>query len=245
MAPRVAHWRLVTVLEVLRVRAVLPSLTAQAERLIRLGLPASVLAGVTDSDVPDALLVIHPRHASASALAPLLTHRDQPGFVVVDLADVDRFEAIAEAAVPDADVYMLTCVDRGDEYANRSPDDALPAILSADRTPLTLTEGIHWLLQQPAALERNHCFMTIGSRLTKPGGKLDARTPAIWISNGTGRDGRERRHAPKVGWCWAANRHTWLGFASATARHALRAAGTIAETVTGSVAGTRAGGGHA
>ena len=30
----------------------------------------------------------------------------------------------------------------------------------------------------------------------------------------TGRDGSERRGAPKVGWCWAGNRHTWLGFAS-------------------------------
>ncbi|WP_244305614.1 DUF5701 family protein, partial [Kitasatospora cheerisanensis] len=28
----------------------------------------------------------------------------------------------------------------------------------------------------------------------------------------------ERRNAPKVGWCWAGNRHTWLGFGSATGR---------------------------
>jgi len=55
--------------------------------------------------------------------------------------------------------------------------------------------------------------MTIASRVRK-GARLDARTPAIWISGGTGRDGRENRDAPKVGWCWAGNRHTWLGFAS-------------------------------
>ncbi|MGH3631886.1 MAG: DUF5701 family protein [Sciscionella sp.] len=24
--------------------------------------------------------------------------------------------------------------------------------------------------------------------------------------------------APKLGWCWAGNRHTWLGFASASRR---------------------------
>jgi hypothetical protein len=60
--------------------------------------------------------------------------------------------------------------------------------------------------------------MTIGSRLRKDTGALDARTPAIWISNGTGRDGRANRDAPKVGWCWAGNRHTWLGFASASHR---------------------------
>src|SRR5207247_6768332 len=87
-----------------------------------------------------------------------------------------------------------------------------------DRTPLLLTEGIHWVLQRPEILERNHCFMTIGSRLRKPNGVLDSRTPALWISNGTGRDGSERRNAPKVGWCWAGNRHTWLGFGSAAGR---------------------------
>jgi hypothetical protein len=67
-------------------------------------------------------------------------------------------------------------------------------------------------------LQRNHCFMTIGSRLRKPNGTFDARTPAVWLSNGTGRDGHDRRDAVKVGWCWAGNRHTWLGFASASSR---------------------------
>lgn len=71
------------------------------------------------------------------------------------------------------------------------------------------------MLQDPDVLEPNHCFMTIGSRRPKGRG-LDARTPAIWISNGAGRDGKERRGAPKVGWCWHNNRHTWLGFASTT-----------------------------
>ncbi len=102
--------------------------------------------------------------------------------------------------------------------ANWSPDEARPAIAAAQRTPLTLSEGIHWLLQQPEALERGHCFMTIGSRLRKTNGSLDARIPALWISNGTGRDGPANRNAPKLGWCWAGNRHTWLGFASASRR---------------------------
>ena len=103
--------------------------------------------------------------------------------------------------------------------ANWSPDEALPAIEDAGRTPLTLTEGLHWLLQCPEVLERGHCFMTIGSRKPKSTGGLDARTPAVWISNGTGRDGAANRDAPKVGWCWAGNRHTWLGFASAGSRN--------------------------
>ncbi len=102
--------------------------------------------------------------------------------------------------------------------ANWSPEEALPALAEQGRTPLLLTEGIQWVLHQPAALERNQCFMTIGSRLRKPNGALDARTPALWISNGTGRDGREHRGAAKVGWCWWRNRHSWLGFASAEGR---------------------------
>jgi hypothetical protein len=102
--------------------------------------------------------------------------------------------------------------------ANWSPDEVLPALAAAGRTPLTIGEGIQWPLHAPELLERNHCFMTIGSRKPKPDGDLDTRVPAIWISNGTGRDAKDNRSAPKVGWCWAGNRHTWLGFGSAARR---------------------------
>jgi hypothetical protein len=200
----------------------LPSLPEQAERLIELGvhdiagLPAERLRNVPVQ--PDSLLVIHPRLVPASALAPLLRVNGKPGFVVTDMADVDEFAPIGSVSVPNEPVYLVYDLDRGDAMANWSPDEALPAIAEAGRTPLTLTEGLHWLLQRPDVLQRNHCFMTIGSRRRKPGGSLDARTPAVWISNGTGRDGAANRNAPKVGWCWAGNRHTWLGFASAAAR---------------------------
>ncbi|MEV7612479.1 DUF5701 family protein [Streptomyces sp. NPDC089799] len=210
----------------------LPSLAAQAERLIELGVPE--LAGISAAELRafaegagggdgldggdgGVLLAVHPDRAPASALAPLLRREGKPGFVVVDMTDVDEFVPHG-IELPDAPLYLVTGLDRGDHMANWSPDEALPALTKEDRTPLVLTEGIHWLLQQPAVLEQNHCFMTIGSRLRKPNGTLDARTPAIWISNGTGRDGRERRGAPKVGWCWWNNRHTWLGFGSATGR---------------------------
>ncbi|MFD9674712.1 DUF5701 family protein, partial [Streptomyces sp. NPDC059981] len=135
----------------------------------------------------------------------------------VDMTDVDRF-APDGVELPDAPLYLVTGVDRGGRMANRSPQEALPALAREGRSPLVLTEGIHWILQRPEVLERDRCFMTIGSRLRKPNGTPDARTPAIWISNGTGRDGRERREAPKVGWCWWGNRHTWLGFGSTTGR---------------------------
>lgn len=203
----------------------LPSLAAQADRLVALGLHD--VAGVTPERLRDAvgragategLLVVHPDRVPPSVLAPLLRLGDRSGFVVEDMTDVDAFAPIPGAEPPSSAFYLLTGLERGDEMANWSPDEALPAITGAGRTPLTLAEGAQWALQVPGVLDRNHCYMTIGSRLRKPNGRLDARTPALWISNGTGRDGRERRNAPKVGWCWAGNRHTWLGFASAAAR---------------------------
>lgn len=207
----------------------LPKMSDQADRLIDLGvhtiagISATELRAAAAGDHGDALLVVHPARAPASALAPLLAHGNKSGFIVVDMPDVDRFSAISEVTLPDTAVYSVVDVERGDSMANWSPDEALPAILSAQRTPLTLAEGIFWLIQRPDALERNHCFMTIGSRLRRDATKLDARTPAVWISNGTGRDGSANRNAPKVGWCWAGNRHTWLGFASAADRHPLAA----------------------
>jgi hypothetical protein len=200
----------------------LPSLRVQAERLIELGvhdlagLPAAQLRDVPEQ--PGSLLVVHPSLVPASALVPLLRVNDKPGFVVSDMADVDAFAPISSVLMPDGALYLVSDLDRGDAMANWSPDEALPAIADAGRTPLTLTEGLHWLLQRPDVLERNHCFMTIGSRCRRPGGSLDARIPALWISNGTGRDGAANRNAPKVGWCWAGNRHTWLGIGSAGSR---------------------------
>jgi hypothetical protein len=209
------------------VTTALPSLSDQAERLIELdvhriaGLPADRLRNVPDS--AGSLLVVHPELAPASALAPLLRVNGKSGFVVTDMSDVDEFTPIPSVKLPDAPLYVIRDLDRGDAMANWSPDEALPAIAESGRTPLTLTEGLLWLLQRPDALARGHCFMTIGSRRRKPGGPLDARTPALWISNGSGRDGPANRNAPKVGWCWAGNRHTWLGFASACGRKPLGA----------------------
>jgi hypothetical protein len=206
------------------ITAVLPSLSVQAERLITLGVHE--LAGLSAPGLRarvaaagDGLLVLP--GAAASALAPLLRYRDRPGFVVEDLTDVDDFLPTTDAALPDADVYLVQEPRRHDELRNWSPAEALPHLLAAGRTPLTLAEGIFWLLQSPDVLERGACFMTIGSRLRRPDGSFDARTPALWISNGTGRDGRANRDAPKLGWCWWGNRHTWLGFVSGAARPAL------------------------
>lgn len=201
------------------------SLKCQLNRLIDAGVadaagvsPTQFAAYARDlPDEPDATLAISPALASARQLAPLLRRDDKPGFVVDDLTDLEQFVPIRGLIIPDQPLYLLRELDRGDEMRNWSPNEALPTITDRQRTPITISEGISWLLQEPKALERNYCFMTLGSRKPTEEG-LDARTPAIWISGGTGNDGIARRGAPKVGWCWAGNRHTWLGFASARDR---------------------------
>jgi hypothetical protein len=99
-------------------------------------------------------------------------------------------------------------VERGDEFCGVRPNDAVPVILDRGRTPLTIHEGIAFATQHPRSLERNRCYMLAGSR------RGDKRVPALWISE----------KAPKLGWCWAGNLHTWLGIASAGSRGAVEVA---------------------
>lgn len=193
----------------------LPSLTDQHQRLVSLGLDLPAL----DPGLRGDLLVLHPRHTPAAVLAPLLRLGDRAGFVVEDLTDLAEFVAAPGVEVPETELYAVHAPERGDEFANCSPDEVDPQIRARGRDLMTVHEGLAWALQVPAVIERNQCFMTSGSR--KPAaraGKLDARVPALWISNGTGRDGAARKGAPKLGWCWAGNRHTWLGIASVGGR---------------------------
>ncbi len=172
----------------------LPSPADQAQRLVALGLHER--AGLSAAQLREAagaagdgLLVLAADLVPASALVPHARWRDRPAFVVVDMTDLDDFAPVADAVAP-APVYLLRDPDRGDEHRNCTPDETLPRIRAAGRTPLTVAEGLTWLLQCPDLLERNACTMTVGSRLRRANGSLDARTPALWISNGTGRDGR-------------------------------------------------------
>ena len=193
----------------------LPDLAAQHAHLLTLGLDLPPLPGSLTGD----LLVIHPRRMPAHDLATLLRLGDRAGFVVEDLTDLADFVPAPGVTVPDADLYAVRDPQRGDEFANQSPDEVDPQVRAGGRDLMTLHEGLCWALQEPGIIDRNHCFMTTGSR--KPGprpGRLDSRVPALWISNGTGRDGVARKNAPKLGWCWAGNRHTWLGIASVAGR---------------------------
>lgn len=209
------------------------SVTAQAERLVALRVPE--FAGIGADQLRDhartlvaesgdgrdeggAVLAVHPSLLSAARLAALMRRDGKAGFVVVDMTDLADFTPTDDITLPDAPLYLLDDVTRGDDMLDWTPTDAHAELTARGRTPLTVSEGISWALQQPDALEPGACFMCIGSRKPKPTGGLDSRTPALWISGGTGRDGKENKGAPKVGWCWAGNHHTWLGFASTSGR---------------------------
>ena len=212
---------------------IFPSIDEQAERLVALRVPE--FAGIGADQLRDhartlvaesgdgrdeggAVLAVHPSLLSAARLAALMRRDGKAGFVVVDMTDLADFTPTDDITLPDAPLYLLDDVTRGDDMLDWTPTDAHAELTARGRTPLTVSEGISWVLQQPDALEPGACFMCIGSRKPKPTGGLDSRTPALWISGGTGRDGKENRGAPKVGWCWAGNHHTLLGFASTSGR---------------------------
>jgi hypothetical protein len=197
----------------------------QLDRLTALGLPT--LAGLSPAEFRElaaglrgeGVLCVHPELVPPTRMAAMLAWQGRPGFVVEDMTDLDKFGPIDGLQLPNRPLYLLKDPERGDQYQGRTPTEVLPELDARGRTPLTINEGLSWLLQEPGRLEPGHCFMTIGSRRRTARG-VDARTPAIWISRGSGRDGAARRNSPKVGWCWAGNHHTWLGVASAEARSA-------------------------
>jgi hypothetical protein len=198
-------------------------LTRQTERLVSLGLPA--LADLSPDEfralveplrAPLERAVVGeptttPAHASfalvvnrtlvpVSARVGLVEYAGRPGTLNRHFADVDTFEPVVE--VPDAPVYAIVDVERGDEFCGVTPTAAAAAIATRGRSPLTIDEGLGLLHAVPTALERNRCFHTGASRGT------DRRVPAFWIS----------QEAPTLGWCWERNHHTWLGYASAATR---------------------------
>jgi hypothetical protein len=201
----------------------------QVEGLVRLGYPA--LAGMTESAFRDRLRpLMEPVGERASALRPptagsvpfllvvtralapleatvpltALAGKQAPGVIERFYApgELERFVAIEELGLTGAEAYVVFDVERGEEFCGAVPLDALATVAGRNRTPLTVEEGVALITHHPGTLAKNKCFSLAGSRLG------DRRVPALWISKG----------APKLGWCWEGNPHTWLGLASAGSR---------------------------
>ncbi|MGW7280969.1 DUF5701 family protein [Streptomyces sp. NPDC054844] len=128
-----------------------------------------------------------------------------PGFVdrSFEPGSLERFVATEQAAPPSPDgVHLLFDVERGEEFCGVVPGDAMATVAERGRSLLTIEEGVALMTHVPRILVKNKCFSVGGSR------SGDRRVPAIWIS----------QKAPKLGWCWEGNPHTWLGMASAGGR---------------------------
>lgn len=202
----------------------------QRDRLVRLGYAA--LAGRTTAGFTALLEPLREHVLRAVSGAELAATRSRVPFVLVTTDSLVRAEdmlalthlaggslpgvldrnhgpeglapyrPLPELNVPTAPAYVVIDVARGEEFCNVRPEDALPVVLDRGRTPLTIHEGIALVTLFPEVLEKNKCFMLSGSR------RGDRRVPAMWISG----------KAPKLGWCWDGNPHTWLGTASAGPR---------------------------
>ena len=148
-----------------------------------------------------ALLVVSAGLVPTVAAVQAWSVRGRQGWT--DMADeLGGFRPIEGVAVPAAPVYLLLDVSTGPETLNVRPEDALPTILAAGRTPLTVDEGVALVTQLPDVFVTRNAFQALGSR------DGSRRVPSFWMSKG----------APRLGWCWAGNPHTWLGAASARER---------------------------
>jgi len=165
----------------------------------------TAMQAATASTVPW-VIVVNPTVIAPELLVPLLRldGGTLPGVVDRNHGEegLAPYEPLGLLGVPSVPAYLLLGIERGEEFCNVRPEDALPVITSRGRTPLTIPEGIALVTHFPEVLEKNKCFMLSGSR------RHDRRVPAMWIS----------AKAPKLGWCWDGNPHTWLGTASASER---------------------------
>lgn len=146
------------------------------------------------------------RAPSVAGIMSRIEARNARGVVDMTPCSPDEFHPIEGLELPASDVYALIDVDTGRARLNMTPEESLAAIRAEGRTPLTLEEGVVLALVVPALLtdkQRYNCIQMAGSRRAG-----DQRVPSIWLSKG----------APRLGWCWDRNPHTWLATASAARR---------------------------
>lgn len=195
------------------VSAGLPDLSGMTEPEFRglfepLRRPASALAQTADAAAGSLpyIAVVSDALVDPAARVPglRLTGSEKEGILDRNHGDAGLapYRARPELGVPESPVYLLVGVERGDEYRDVAPRDALIDLQSHARTPLTIAEGLSIVTAHPEMLHKNHCFMLAGST------RGDKRVPALWISE----------KAPKLGWCFQGVPHSWLGVASAHAR---------------------------
>ena len=147
-------------------------------------------------------LLVVPGLAAADLLVGAARMGGKAGFTTMERDDLALFRPRPDVLLPDAPAYLLVDPDTGRDFLDVPPEQALPGIVAAGRTPMTLDEGLCWALQDDGLLRSRTCFSMLASRCG------DRRVPALWVS----------KNRPRLGWCWDGAPHTWLGSASAASR---------------------------
>jgi hypothetical protein len=150
------------------------------------------------------VIVITNHLISSEKMMELVEKDGKQGVTILRPHTSENFHTIESVDLPPTSAYLLINIDRGRDTINLPPNQALPLIQQAHRSPLTIDEGIALVTQYPDFLIKNNCFSLLASRTGK-----DQRVPAIWIN---------AKKQPNLGWCWDGNPHTWLGSASAASR---------------------------
>lgn len=169
---------------------------------LQVHLPADPGEPEIDAGIAGALVVMNTPRLPSRDMWTRVQREAKPAVEHLFPKKPEDFRPIEDLGLPAGDAYLLIGIDRGNASRNAVPADAAVRLAEQGRSPLTVEEGICVLLQWPHFLKPNHCFMMLGSRCG------DRRVPAWWLSN----------RAPRLGWCWEGNPHTWLGFASCLRR---------------------------
>ena len=141
------------------------------------------------------MIVVGRELADPRRTASLVERDGEAASTMLEAEEFERWQPIESVDLPAGSAYLVADIDTGAETIDVRPNDAIERIAAAGRSPLTLEEGIALVTHHPDALAKNACFYMLGSRCG------DKRVVALWLSKG----------APKLGWCWAGNPHTWLG----------------------------------
>lgn len=161
--------------------------------------------GVREGNIP-VVIVFRTQVASYNNLLCQLHYKGRKGYIEMTPKNPENFLDIDSLAIPESDIYALWDVDTGRSMLNISPSNSIDILESRGRTPLTMYEGVQCVLTTPEILTDKQRFNAI----QMPGSRIDGdqRVPSIWISKG----------APRLGWCWFGNIHTWLATASCKSR---------------------------
>lgn len=150
------------------------------------------------------VIVIKNSLVPSERMMTLVEKDDRNGVTILRPHLPQDFKELEGLTISDSEVYLILDIDRGKESINIPPNEAIRLIKNADRSPLTIDEGIAIVTHFPEFLIKNNCFSLLGSRTG-----TDQRVPAIWINS---------KKEPNLGWCWDGNPHTWLGSASCRER---------------------------